>query len=87
MDNFLWTLDSAAIIKLANQTKEIVLKDLHRQGYMTEDDAKRYLSTRVVSGYRPSWFGAVWNKLRKGTHKNDEFVITMIDATASNEED
>jgi hypothetical protein len=87
MDNFMWTLDSAGIIKIANQVKEIVLKDLHQRGYMTEDDAKQYLSTRVVSGYRPSWFGVVWNSLRKKTSKNDEFVITMIDAVSSDKED
>jgi hypothetical protein len=87
MDNYVFTLDTAALIKIANQTKEIVVRDLCIQGYLSQDVAEEYLRTRVVTAYRPSWLGAMWNRIRKRQSKNDDLVLTILETLIPDEEE
>lgn len=57
------------LVKLCNEIKEVVLQDLVLQNYLTEDERNFYLSSRVLMGYKKSWFGRIWNILNKSENE------------------
>lgn len=66
------------IIKNSNRVRELVVDDMLTEGIISEEVAERYLGTRVIVGYKPSWFGKTWRKIQ-GKEDKDNFYLTIVE--------
>lgn len=80
MQQFVYS--EAELIRLCNDIREVILQDLTVTNYITQDQRNLYLHSRVLIGYRPSWFGKIWARLNNQViSKNstgDTFTIIPI---------
>ena len=78
-------LSDSDIVRNSNRVRELVIEDLVDCGLLTKEDADQYLGTRVLVGYRPSWFGKAWRKWQKKEDK-DELCMTIKDISYQKKE-
>lgn len=71
------TFSDSDIIRHSNDVKELVIRDLCEEGHLSRETAEKYLSARVVVGYRPTWLGRAWRRLwdKEG---DDHLVLTVV---------
>lgn len=75
----LFTYSEADLVKLCNEIREIVVRDMCVHHYIMPAQQDQYLSGRVLIGYKPSWFGKVWSLLNNRAKAEDNgFSIVPI---------
>jgi len=75
----LFTYTEAELVKLCNEIREIVVRDMCVHHYITPAQQEQYLKGRVLMGYKPSWFGRVWGMLNSRSKIEDNsFTIIPI---------
>jgi hypothetical protein len=82
----LFTYSEADLIKLCNEIREVVVNDMCVHHYIVQAQQDQYLRSRVLMGYKPSWFGKVWSLLNKKSIATDNgFTIIPITLRMENE--
>jgi len=75
----LFTYSEADLVKLCNEIREVVVRDMCVHHYIVPAQQEQYLRSRVLMGYKPSWFGKVWSLLNnRSTTTDNGFTIIPI---------
>ena len=76
----LFTYTEADLVKLCNEIREIVVRDMCVHHYILPAQQELYLKSRVLMGYKPSWFGKIWS-LMNNRSKTEDNSFTIIPIT------